>query len=319
MNSDQWRPSASLTTLQQRAKLLRTIRQFFSVRHVMEVHTPVVVKSGVSDPHLDSFVVEHSTGYLRTSAEYAMKRLLAAGSGDIYELGPVFRQGESGRWHNPEFTMLEWYRLGWGYQQLIDEVIELLRTCSPDYLALWPVQKTTYTELSQQALGMDVTNADIEQLLDLARAHGWHTHADDTTRSILLDFIFSHLLQPTLTQQSINVIIDFPVCQAALAKIRYDHQAIAERFEIFLGQLELANGYQELTDADEQMQRFIDDQRQRETMGSPVIDPDRKLLDAMRHGLPDCAGVALGVDRLFAVMVKQAGITNCQAFDWSRA
>lgn len=319
MNTDQWQPSASLANLQQRARLLKTIRQFFAVRHVMEVNTPVVVKTAVSDPHLDSFALEHSGGYLRTSPEYAMKRLLAAGSGDIYELGPVFRHGESGRWHNPEFTMLEWYRVGWVYAQLIDEVIELLRSCSPNLLALWPVQQTTYNELSQQVLGMDIANAEIPHLLDLARAHGWHTHPDDTSRSILLDFIFSHLLQPALAEQTINVISDFPVCQAALAKVRNDdNHAVAERFEVFLGQLELANGYQELADADEQMQRFIEDQRQRQKLDKAIIEPDRKLLDAMRNGLPECTGVALGVERLFAVMIDQANIKACQAFDWTR-
>ncbi len=319
MTTDQWQPSASLTTLQQRAKLLRTIRQFFSVRHVLEVNTPVVVKAGVSDPHLDSFMLEHSAGYLRTSPEYAMKRLLAAGSGDIYELGPVFRQGESGRWHNPEFTMLEWYRLGWSYHQLIDEVIELLSTCSPDLLALWPIKKTTYSELSLQVLGTDIARADISHLLDLARTHGWHTDLDDTSQSILLDFIFSHLLQPALALQTINVITDFPVCQAALAKIiNHNGNTVAQRFEVFLGQVELANGYQELTDQNEQMRRFIEDKQHREKLGKVMIQPDRKLLQAMQYGLPECTGVALGVERLLSVINNQVPVNQCLSFDWYR-
>ncbi len=320
MTAEQWQPSASIDAIQQRARLSKTIRHFFASRKVMEVFTPVVVKSGVSDPHLDSFELKHSAGFLRTSPEYAMKRMLAAGSGDIYELGQVFRQGEAGRWHNPEFTMLEWYRIGWSYQQLIDEVIELLIACSPDLIALWPVRKITYAELSQQVLGLNIADTNKSHLLDLARSHGWHAQSDETTLSILLDFIFSHLLQPALAPQTINVIRDFPVCQAALARIRNDHddkQPVAERFEVFLGQMELANGYQELTDPNEQMQRFIEDQRQREILNKQSIQADKKLLAALRNGLPFCAGVALGIDRMLKVLIDVASIDSTQAFGWS--
>ncbi len=319
MKTENWQPDADQALLRQRARLVRTIRQFFAVRDVMEVFTPVVVKSGVTDPHLDSFELQHSAGFLRTSPEYAMKRLLAAGSGDIYELGQVFRQGEAGRRHNPEFTMLEWYRVGWHYQQLIDEVIELLHTCSPDMLALWPVQKSTYTDLSQQVLGIDVAAAEKHYLIKLAHTHGWHMSADETSHSMLLDFIFSHLLQPALPDCSLNIITDFPPSQAALAQLRNepDGCSIAERFEVFLGQLELANGYQELTSADEQQQRFIEDRQIREGLNKPAMQADQKLLQALRHGLPPCTGVALGIDRLLMLLTDTGNIENIQAFAWS--
>lgn len=319
MPPDTWQPSAGMAALQRRAALLAAIRKFFAVRKVMEVNTPVAVKAAVSDPHLDSFALAHSAGFLRTSPEYAMKRLLAAGSGDIYELGPVFRQGEAGRWHNPEFTMLEWYRVGWGYQQLADEVVELLTACSPDLLAAWPVQKLTYAQLSEQVLGINIAEANTSHLIELARTHGWHAHPDEASDSMLLDFLFSHLLQPALPEQTISIITEFPACQAALAQIAETDTgtAIAERFEVFLGQLELANGYQELTDADEQMQRFIEDRRIREQTGKAVIEPDRKLLDALRHGMPACAGVALGVDRLLMVFTRSSSVETTLPFIWS--
>ncbi len=320
MNLEQWQPTASLRTLQQRAQLINTIRRFFAARKVLEVFTPVVVKCGVTDPHLDSFALATAASYLRTSPEYAMKRLLAAASGDIYELGPVFRQGESGRWHNPEFHMLEWYRVGWSYTRLIDEVIELLAACSADKLALWPVQKISYADLSRQVLGQELATLPDAHCLELARSHGWHAQADKTSRSVLLDFIFSHLLQPALPRQTLTVIYDFPVCQAALARIRNNPEAppVAERFEVFLGQLELANGYQELTDANEQLQRFIEDQRQRDKLDRPALEPDRKLLAAMRHGMPECSGVALGVERLLSVMLDAGNVADSMSFDWNR-
>lgn len=320
MSNHHWQPNARVGTLLQRARLMRTIRHFFAKRNVLEVSTPVIVSHGVSDPHLDSFSLGNMAGYLRTSPEYALKRLLAAGSGDIYELGPVFREGEAGHSHNPEFTMLEWYRIGWNYHQLMDEVVELIADCSPDRLALWPIAKMSYSQLSEQKFNADISTMAKAELLDIARSHGWHAHADDTSKSILLDFIFSHILQPTLAQQSISIVYDFPECQSALAQIYTNGMGnrFARRFEVFLESTELANGYQELTDANEQLSRFIEDQRIREQLNKDMIEHDQNLLDALRHGLPDCAGVALGVDRLLLGLTNDHDIADTLAFSWQR-
>jgi lysyl-tRNA synthetase class 2 len=314
--SEDWRPSAVDARLRARARLLRDIRDFFSSRGVMEVETPLISMSGNTDPEIQSIRTEDG-GYLRTSPEFPLKRLLAAGSGDIYELGRVFRAGEAGRSHNPEFTMLEWYRTGLGYQLLMDEVVELVRHCGRGTFDRWPLQKLSYRELFLHYAGVDPFTADAQALSERARQDGFDDL--DLNRRQWLDLLISAVIQPALPAESLTFVYDFPAEQAALARIRQDSPAIAERFELYIGRIELANGYQELTDAAEQDRRFEADNRQRRERGLPIYRKDRHLLTALAHGLPDCAGVALGVDRLLMAVAGADSISDVTAFPHSRA
>ena len=313
---ENWRPTADSTRLKARAGLLRDIRAFFSSRGVMEVETPLISRAGNTDPEIQS-IRTGDGGYLRTSPEFALKRLLAAGIGDLYELGRVFRAGESGRSHNPEFTMLEWYRNGFGYHRLMDEVAELVRHCAHGMFERWPQQKLSYRQLFQQYLDIDPFNASQQLLCARAKTHG----IDDIElgRKQWLDLLISMVIQPALPQECLTFVYDFPVDQAALARIRHSSPPLAERFELYLGRTELANGYQELTDPDEQRQRFDFDNRQREQRGLDSCEIDDHLLNAIEHGLPECAGVALGVDRLLMAICAADSINEVTAFPFSRA
>lgn len=301
-----WAPGCSLDMLQQRGEMFARIRRFFAARNVLEVQTPILSRHAVCDQHIDSISasdpVSAMQGYLRTSPEFAIKRLLAAGCGDCYELGAVFRAGETGRWHNPEFTMLEWYRLGWQRAQLAQECIELLYTVHSDFRG-WTLCQTTHSELCMEQLGCDLIRTDDASLQQLALAHGLPA-AEHWLRTQCLDYLFSHCVQDNLPPRQITIVQDFPPEQAALAELSVNAAGdqVASRFELYLGSVEIANAYQELTDAGTLETRFARDNHQRGKLGKPMIEPDQRLLAAMRHGLPACAGVALGVDRLLAVM-----------------
>jgi lysyl-tRNA synthetase class 2 len=314
--ADDWRPTASPRQLEARARLLRDIREFFSQRRVMEVETPLISMAGNTDPEIQS-VRTADGAYLRTSPEFALKRLLAAGSGDIYELGRVFRGGEAGRSHNPEFTMLEWYRQGFGYHRLMDEVADLVRYCGREKFDRWPVQKLSYRTLFSRYTGLDPFDADRDAFAECAKRNG--IDVPELDRRQWLDLLISMVVQPALPQQGLTFVYDFPADQAALARVRQDSPPVAERFELYLGRTELANGYQELTDAAEQARRFEAENRRRELRGQPVYRADRRLVEALEHGLPDCAGVALGVDRLLMAVTGAASITEVLAFPHSRA
>jgi len=311
-----WRPTAAPGQLAARALLLRDIRAFFSERKVMEVETPLISVSGNTDPEIQSIRTAEG-GYLRTSPEFALKRLLAAGSGDIYELGRVFRGGETGRTHNPEFTMLEWYRSGFSHHRLMDEVTDLVRRCGRGKFDHWPVQKLTYRQLFLHYAVLDPYDADERALSACAQQHG----IDDLelNRRQWLDLLLSVVIQPALPEHCLTYVHDFPADQAALARVRQDSPPVAERFELYLGRTELANGYQELTDAAEQARRFEADNRRRASRGQPVYPTDQNLVKALQHGLPECAGVALGVDRLLMAIVGAASISEVLAFPHSRA
>jgi lysyl-tRNA synthetase class 2 len=319
MNSESiWRPGASRLAIEARARLLADIRQYFSDKKVMEVVTPVLSRAGNSDPNIRSVTTDSQRRkYLRTSPEYAMKRLLASGHGDIYELGPVFRAGEAGRYHNPEFTLLEWYRLGWNYLDLAGEVIELIRLCGHGQFDGWPVQRVTYRELIQRETGLDVLFCSESELAACAMERG--ITATPMDHQEWLDLLLSELIQPALPGESFTLLYDFPPEQAALARIRSGHPPVAERFEIYLGQMELANGYQELTDADEQLERFRREARLAETRGEEQTPLDMNLIAALSHGLPECAGVALGVDRLLMSCLKLERIDAVLSFAADRA
>lgn len=272
--------------------------------------------AGNTDPAIQSIRTGNG-GYLRTSPEFPLKRLLAAGSGDIFELGRVFREGECGRSHNPEFTMLEWYRTGFSYQQLMDEVAALVRHCGRGKFDEWPQQMLSYQQLFLQYVDLDPFTADVGTLAASAKKHGFEDINLD--RKQWLDLLISMVIQPALPQMGLTFVYDFPADQAALARIRQGKPPLAERFELYLGCTELANGYQELTDHREQRQRFDAENRLRQKHGLEPCEIDHHLLNAMEHGLPECAGVALGVDRLLMAISGVDSINEVTAFPFSRA
>lgn len=306
-----WQPTASLARLKARARLLRDIRNFFHTRGVLEVETPLICVAGNTDPEIQSVRTDND-GYLRTSPEFALKRLLAAGSGDIFELGRVFRAAECGRYHNPEFTLLEWYRNDRSYLQLMSETTELIKHCGRGKFDQWPVESLTYRELFQRHLAIDPFTASAGELSATAQSNGINTV--DLDRKQWLDLLLSHLIQPALPDQCLTWVVDFPAEQAALAKIRADSPPVAERFELYLGRIELANGYQELTDPDEQRSRFENENNQRKQRAAPGYAMDEHLLAALAHGLPECAGVAVGVDRLLMAVCEAETLSEVLTF-----
>lgn len=314
--SERWHPTATTSQLQARASLLRDIRNYFSDQGVMEVETPLISSAGNTDPEIES-IRAGDGGYLRTSPEFALKRLLAAGSGDIFEMGRVFRAGESGRSHNPEFTMLEWYRNGFSYHRLMDEVAAIVRHCGRGKFDQWPQQKLSYQQLFLHFVDLDPFTAGEQDFC--ARAKEYGVHDIELDRRQWLDLLLSVAIQPALPENELTFVYDFPAEQAALARVRPGNPPIAERFELYLGRTELANGYQELTDAQEQKRRFEADNAQRENRGQATCEVDRHLLKALEHGLPECAGVALGVDRLLMAIGGAESIEEVTAFPFSRA
>lgn len=311
-----WQPTASLQNLQARAGLSSRVRAWFSERNVLEVETPVISQAGNTDPEILP-VTTSNRQYLRTSPEFAMKRLLAAGYGDIYELGRVFRAAESGSNHNPEFTMLEWYRVGFSYHQLMDEVAELVRHCGEHVFDDWPEQRLSYRELYLQYLNIDPFEASAETMAAVAAEHG--ITDIELNRKQWLDLLISHIIQPALPEHALTFIYDFPADQAALAKITNDTPPVAQRFELYLGRTELANGYQELCDASEQQQRFDAQNAARLSRGEPLCQVDLNLVAALQSGLPECAGVALGMDRFLMAICGLKSINEVIAFPQSRA
>jgi lysyl-tRNA synthetase class 2 len=309
-----WRPSADLDRLAARAALFARIRGFFAARHVLEVDTPLLCSAGVTDPAIEPLTVERGQSvatprYLQSSPEYAMKRLLAAGSGPIYQLGKAFRDGEAGRRHNPEFTLLEWYRPGFDSHQLMAEVAELVGDC----LGLTEWRACSYRELFQEELQIDPLVAEVDALRLVARSRLDLTF-DSDDRDLWLDLLLSHCIEPGL--EGLCFIYDYPASQAALSQV---HGPVARRFELYVDGVELANGYQEETDADVLRQRFEADNRRRTGRGQPERPLDERLLAAHVAGLPSCSGVALGVDRLLAVQQGVEDIRVLMPFDWQRS
>lgn len=321
-----WQPSAAFATLRLRAALNARIRDFFAARNVLEVETPILSQAGNSDPNIASFSLGFSgrtdgaprTRWLRTSPEFPLKRLLAAGVGDCYELGRVFRDGETGGRHNPEFTMLEWYRTGWDHQRLLDETVELVRAALALVGREVMLVRLSYRDLYRQRLGLDPFLADEAELRDALGSI--EIDPAGLIRDDWLDLLMTHRLQPSFASNQLLAIHEYPASQCALAKIRgTGAEAVAERFELYLGPLELANGYHELRDADEQQARFEHDLQLRGQRSDRKPALDRNLLAALAHGLPGCAGVALGVDRLLMAMLDSDRIDAVLAFDFSRA
>lgn len=325
MQARHGRPPVNLEVLRLRAALNALVRLFFAERDVLEVETPILSQAGNTDPNIHSFTTSFSghvdagtrTRWLRTSAEFPMKRLLAGGVGDCYELGRVFRNGEAGGRHNPEFTMLEWYRVGLDHVQLIDETVELVQRALSLVDREADVVSCTYGDLFQQALGLDPFTAalgDLRGALQDVELDGQGLERDD-----FLDLLLTHRIQPGFSDQRITVVRDWPASQCALSRIRPGNPSVSERFELYLGPLELANGYHELIDAAEQHERFMRDLATREARVTQLPPIDERLLHSMAGGMPPCAGVAVGMDRLLMAMIGSQRIADVLAFDFSQA
>ena len=320
-----WQPSAPFAAIRLRARLNATVRAFFAARDVLEVETPVMSQAGNTDPNIASFSLVFGghvdagprQRWLRTSPEFPLKRLLAAGLGDCYELGRVFRDGESGGRHNPEFTMLEWYRVGWDHQRLIDECSDLLRACLALVGRDARLRRVAYRDLYREALGIDPMLDGIDVLRNALGEV--HIDPDGLGRDDWLDLLMTHRLQPAFAADELLAVYDYPASQCALARVRAEDVPVAERFEIYLGPLELANGYHELADAEEQARRFHHDVAVRAARGEPAPAIDAHLLAALSAGFPDCAGVALGVDRVLMAMLGTPRIADVLGFDFARA
>jgi elongation factor P--(R)-beta-lysine ligase len=306
-----------------RANLYALIRHFFSTRNVIEVETPILSAAANTDPNIESFATSFSgridaggrQRWLRTSSEFFQKRLLASGIGDCYEFGRVFRNGEAGQRHNPEFTMLEWYRVGWDHRQLIDEVIELVQSALGEKIV--SVERWTYRQLFLSMLKIDPFEASIEELrkpLGDIRIDSQGLSRDDW-----LDLLLTHRIQPRFPANRMTVIYDYPASQCALAKIRTGEPSVAERFELYVGTQELANGYHELTDPVAQRARFERDNARRRERGQTELPIDIHLIAALENGLPDCAGVALGIERLLMAMIGTDDIRDVLTFPFVSA
>ncbi len=321
-SGDSWRPTASMEMLRLRAEILSTIRSFFAERDVLEVETPLLATAPVTDLHLHALSCRYrgpgtNDGrdlYLQTSPEFAMKRILAADSGPIYQICKAVRDGEAGRRHNPEFTMLEWYRPGWDHHRLMDEMDEFLAAI----LGSRTAERLTYAEAFERYGGFDVfqaTNGELDgRVADLGVED-----SEGLSRNDLLDLVLTHAIEPKLGHCQPTFIYDYPASQAALARVRDEDPPVAERFEVFAEGVELANGYHELTDPAEQRRRFKADLEARRSSGLPEVPIDNHLLAALEHGLPDCAGVALGVDRLVMLAAGTRDISEILAFPIDRA
>ena len=315
-----WRPSCSPETGRLRARMLAGARAFFAERDVLEVETPVFSRAAVSDPHIESIAAivgpdPARLGYLRTSPEFCMKRLLAAGWPDIYEIGKVFRGGEAGARHQPEFTMVEWYRLGFGLREIVSDTVDFVSALLEGDRLRLPAETLDYREAFRRYAGVD-TEAPIAALAQACGADERLAGAVGDARDDWLDLVLATRIAPRLPADKLTVLQHYPRSQAALARLCPDDPAVADRFEVFLGSLELANGFVELRDAAEQSARFDADQARRQQSGQPVRPRDERLLAALAHGLPVCAGVAVGFDRLVMINAMADDIRRVQTFSF---
>ena len=316
-----WQPTASIENLKLRASYLAKVRQFFAEREVLEVETPLLCRHAVTDPHMPIMQADNPHGasqayFLQSSPEYAMKRLLAAGSGPIYQLCKAFRGGEQGRRHNAEFSMLEWYRPGFNHFDLMAEVSDLLVSI----LACPPAQQLSYREVFEQYLGINPHAVSLQKLQTLSRQH-IDIQMDSDNHDDWLNLLIAEVIEPQLGFDAPVFIYDYPASQSALAKVAVSEQGdkVAQRFELYVKGVELANGYFELTDAAEQAQRFLQEQNLRANLGKPAMQSDQFLLAALEHGLPECAGVALGFDRLMMLAMNESRIKSVISFDCDNA
>lgn len=305
--SQTFQPTCDLEALKARAKMYQRIRQFFAERDVMEVETPILSQAGVTDVHLASVpALRHVNGqqhthYLQTSPEFPMKRLLASGSGAIFQICKVFRDDEHGRKHNSEFTMLEWYRPTFSLSDLMHETSVLLNVCLAERFSELRPMVLSYKHAFQDRLDINPLQATLEQLKETARRVGLNLDLGDD-RLAYMDLLFSHMVEPSLGFDTPVFLTDFPPEMASLAKVKTDEdgEQVAARFEVYIEGLELANAYDELVDADVLRQRFTTDNAERAAQGLTVMPIDEHLLAALPH-MPECSGIALGIDRLLMV------------------
>lgn len=321
-----WRPACSLELVRRRAELLAKIRAYFAEHGVLEVETPLLSHATVTDPHLSVFETTYKGGkpvrlYLQTSPEFAMKRLLAAGSGSIYQICKAFRNEELGRLHNPEFTLLEWYRVGFDLSDLIADTDALLQALSHGIRHLEPSEKISYCEAFFDYTGVDPIEAPWQKFVECARKHDLPEAVDlcGRSRPLWLDFFFSHLVQPYLGAGRFTYILDFPAVLPSLARTKPEDERLVQRVEVFLDGLELGNGFFELADPSQQEQRFDRDLAERSASGLSVPDKDQRLLAALTAGLPDCAGMALGIDRLLVAICGLDSIDETLTFPFEIA
>jgi len=328
----QWKPSCDIEHLRLRATVLSAIRSFFEQRSVLEVETPLLCHATGTDPQLDFFssyyhCVPDRKGtkdkemFLQTSPEFAMKRLLAAGSGSIFQICKAFRNGESGRFHNPEFSILEWYRVGFSLEQLMDEVAELLVQLMNPHCHIEPVQRFSYKELFEQVTGL---NPLVFCQKSYARYASENAMSDavsicENDHAMWLDLLFSYKVQAVLADQQISIVYGYPAVQSSLARINQHNPLIADRFEVFINGVEIGNGFFELSDAQEQEQRFDQEISARSTKGLPAVEKDNLFLAALQAGLPDCSGIALGLDRLLMVIANAGTLKDVMAFPFEKA
>ena len=311
-----WQPASGPGAAARRARMKQRIRAYFAAAHVLEVDTPVLSPYAVSDPQIESLEITQCqvSGrplYLHTSPEFCMKRLLAADYPDIYSMCRVFRDGESGRLHQPEFTMLEWYRLGMGLDEIVADTVGVISAALDRDI---DVDTVDYRDAFIAACGLDPFVADIASLADAAEADDALRAAVGNERDDWLDLVLATRVTPQFAPDHLTVLRHYPASQAALARLCPDDNTVADRFEVFLGPVELANGYVELTDSEEQLRRIEADNVARRRRGRPVRPVDAHLLAALESGLPDCAGVALGLERLLMLFNKTDDIGNVITF-----
>lgn len=311
-----------------RARMLARIRSFFAERGVLEVETPLLSSAATTDPNIASFATRYigprfphgHTLYLHTSPEFAMKRLLAAGSGSIYQICKVFRDGEAGRLHNPEFTMIEWYRVGMGQTAMMNEISELVAWVLEEKTPT-SIHNLTYRDAFLRHAGIDPHVNDINALAECARRQGvsipdaMPNDDPDPWRDLLL----THIVEPFLGRDSMTFLYDYPTSQAALACVREGNPPVAERFELYIDAIEIANGFHELRDAHEQRSRFEKNARERLERRLPSVPMDERLLAGLTQGMPDCSGVALGFDRLVMRALGATSIDDVIPFPIDRA
>jgi len=318
-----WRPCASVEMLRKRANLIAKIREFFTERNVLEVETPLLCHATVTNPYILSIPAivrdpqsnQDKISYLQTSPEYAMKRLLAAGSGSIYQMCKAFRQDELGRIHNPEFTILEWYRLDFDHHALMDEVDDLLHL-----LIQCPrAERYSYAQAFQKFLSIDPHLASEKELEICAREQSEIQMQGDLSRDGWLNLLMSHCIEPQIGKDRPAFIYDFPASQAALSRIRAENPPVASRVEVYYNGIELGNGFHELQSAEEQRARFVKDLEYRQQNNLPLVPIDEYLLSALSHGLPDCAGIAVGIDRLIMIALGAKSLEEVLSFNFSNA
>ncbi|MDJ0917546.1 MAG: EF-P lysine aminoacylase EpmA [Woeseiaceae bacterium] len=315
-----WRPSSNADVARQRSALLDRARSWFRSRAVLEVDTPALSSAAVSDPNIRSLSVSGVDGnvgplFLHTSPEFCMKRMLADGYPDIYSICRVFRGGELGRSHQPEFTMIEWYRLDFGLAQIIEDTLQLIQSVLRDRTPPRPSVQLSYRQAFVDSVGIDPLIASTKELAHAATTDTALLDALGDDRSAWLDLLFSTTVADSFPRDRLTVVTHFPADQAALARLA-DDASVAERFEVFCGTLELANGYVELTDAGELRARFDRDLKKRVAAGAPVTPIDERFLEAMQSGLPDCAGVALGFERLHLLFAETRDIRDVVSFEF---